>query len=35
MKIHITESTKLLLDQTGGFVTKERGILAIEVESVK
>lgn len=31
MKIHLTESTKVLLDEIGGFIMEERGVLEIKV----
>lgn len=32
MKIHVSENTKLLLDQIGGFILEKRGSVEIKVE---
>lgn len=32
MKIHVSENTKLLLDQLGGFILEKRGNVEIKVE---
>lgn len=35
MKIHVSENTKLLLDQVGGFHLEKRGSIEIKVEIAK
>lgn len=34
MKIHVSENTKLLLDQIGGFIMEKRGSLEIKVKGI-
>lgn len=31
MKIHVSENTKLLLDEIGGFILEKRGYIEIKV----
>ena len=34
MKIHISESTKHLLDAFGNFMTEERGVIDVKVSAI-